>query len=321
MHPIISLSCKLRLALVVFFLSAATVLLLLYPVAEYQKEPDTNDNPSDDVYVDALNSTLGFHKIYATYRKSHENLDGIARLLGIEIHYVQEFQRWGLQNHNQHQLLTQEYHDIQTHTHTQIYKNMLEDNIQTALILDSNVDMELGIKTQLAAILSDSKTQEFDILYLGRTHLESSEPQVQDMNAILSHRAAQRQDASFLQQQYWMQKEFVSERQPLAFPSFNPCNVAHAYALSNSMARRLIKAVKSQPNKALEDILTSMPDSKAFSASLPPIVMLPSADNSKRPSFKQYLDNSALYFMSLRPDDPSQYPPYMDWAGLWLDKQ
>ncbi|KAJ2742722.1 hypothetical protein GGI20_004286, partial [Coemansia sp. BCRC 34301] len=152
--------------------------------------PPVSQHKDVGTYMDALNSTLGFHRVYATYDgmsdglgRTHrtsghkENLEAIARLLDIDVRFIELFPK------SLAPILTRQrsFPDngsriAELDAHCRIYADMVANNVQSALILGSQVDVEVDLKVRLANAMGNAMAQRYDILFLGQTHSDYSEP-------------------------------------------------------------------------------------------------------------------------------------------------
>ncbi|KAI8325777.1 hypothetical protein GQ54DRAFT_315473 [Martensiomyces pterosporus] len=313
-------------ALAAFALAALSsmALLLFYP----NTSPLMASQPT--AYTDALNRTLGFHRVYVTggdgannrsnQTSSRRNVEAISKLLGVELTFVpQTTLRHATELRVQHGYQADIASIVELHTHKEIYADMARNNIQSALILSSSIDVELDLKMRLASIMGGRISDTYDIMFIGRTHTETTEPKVKSTLAMLWQTKGSAEYSASSCQRHWTKKMFLSRR-PCAFRTSLPRGT-HAYAVSGRMARRLDRRLKrrmASDAHNLDYILADMAMvglSIAYSASPPPITQF-SPDAAH---FSQHLSQSALREVSLRSDDPAKYPPYQDWGDVWGD--
>ncbi|KAJ1949219.1 hypothetical protein FBU59_001240 [Linderina macrospora] len=279
------------------------------------------------VYADALNSTLGFHKVYATYNStdalSQDNLKAIADLLNIQVkHIPKSTLEEADKQRNKHGYLASVTDVAEFLTHMSIYRDMAESNIQTALILDSSIDVELDLKMRLASALGNGIARSYDILFVGRQFSEQSEPKADDVSMILTQTKSTRSSSERCSR-HWTKANFLS-RQPSAFRTTYP-HGTYAYAVNNRLARRLLRRLPSRMAKEEHDLDYVLADtamvglSIAYSVAPPPITKVVGDQNSRR-IMQQYLARSTLHAISLRDDNPNEYPPYLDWLDIWSDE-
>ncbi|KAJ2750918.1 hypothetical protein GGI19_004822 [Coemansia pectinata] len=201
-------------------------------------------------------------------------------------------------------------------THRRIYADMVANNVQSALILSSQVDVEVDLKMRLANAMGNSIAQQYDILFIGQLYSDTSEPGASDVSAVLKQPLASA-DSSLVQQRMWTKKEFMS-RKTQAFRSTYPRGISHAYAVNGSMARKLHQRLEHKMTSDAHDLDSILADmamanhSLAYSISPPPIAM-----HCCEQMGGQHLSRSTLYAMSLRTEDPSNYAPYNDWVDVW----
>ncbi|KAJ2498260.1 hypothetical protein GGH96_004464 [Coemansia sp. RSA 1972] len=190
---------------------------------------------------------------------------------------------------------------------------MARHNIQSALILRSDVDVELDIKLRLTSALGDIPL--YDMLFVGRHYAEPTEPDVQEMMTFL--RQTNSSDPSAQMQRMWAKREFANRKTRVYRSSF-PSGIS-AYAVSGHMARRLHHRLRRRMTVDKHDLDYILADvamvglSIAYSVSPSPIA----AYKTSHASDNQLLTNSALHVMSLRQDDPAMLSPYKDWATMW----
>ncbi|KAJ1804362.1 hypothetical protein LPJ77_004804, partial [Coemansia sp. RSA 2523] len=152
-----------------------------------------------------MNSTLGFQRVYVVYSASDpsslENFKSIAVLLDIDARYIEQT---SIERANtlqrQHAYLANPVEIAELDTHARIYAHMARHDIQSALIIQSSVDMELDIKLRMASALGDIPDP-YDMLFVGRHYAEPTEPQVQEMMTFL--RQTNSSDPSAQMQRVW----------------------------------------------------------------------------------------------------------------------
>ncbi|KAJ2834557.1 hypothetical protein GGI24_000350 [Coemansia furcata] len=285
---------------------------------------------STGAYMDALNNTLGFHRVYATYDDSNdglgstnrttghrENLEAIAQLLGVNISFVKTTtSEQAAVMQRQHGFLANVPRVAELNTHRRIYADMVANNIHSALILSSQVDVEIDLKMRLANAMGGAIAQAYDILFLGQIYSDFSEPDARDVSAVLKQPLVSA-DSSLVQQRVWTKKEFLG-RKAQAFRSIYPSGISHAYAITGRMARRLNRRLERRMTSDSSDLDSILADvamvglELAYSIAPPPVAL-----HSSEQLGGQYLSRSVLYAMSLRTEDPSHYAPYNDWVDMW----
>ncbi|KAJ2826681.1 hypothetical protein IWW50_002250 [Coemansia erecta] len=192
---------------------------------------------------------------------------------------------------------------------------MAKQDIQSALILSSSVDVELDIKLRLASALGDI-TDLYDILFVGRQYSEPTEPDAEEVLNFLQQ-TNKTSDPSAQMQRLWIKRRFLDRKTALYRTSFP--EGATAYAVSGRMARRLYHRLRQRMAIDHHDLDYILADvamlglSLAYSISPPPVT----AYGLDRAISGQFLARSALHSMSLRQDDPSTLPPYNDWKDAW----
>ncbi|KAJ2170180.1 hypothetical protein IW145_001271 [Coemansia sp. RSA 521] len=286
------------------------------PPQIYRFQPN---EPQPRIYSDAMNSTLGFQRVYVVYSASDpsslENFKSIAVLLDIDARYIEQT---SIERANtlqrQHAYLANPVEIAELDTHARIYAHMARHDIQSALIIQSSVDMELDIKLRMASALGDIPDP-YDMLFVGRHYAEPTEPHVQEMMTFL--RQTNSSDPSAQMQRVWAKREFASRKTRVYLSSF-PSGIS-AYAIGRQMARRLHHRLRVRMTFDKHDLDFILADvamvglSVAYSMSPSPIA----AYTTRHVSDNQLLTRSALHVMSLRQDDPAMLSPYKDWASMW----
>ncbi|KAJ1896349.1 hypothetical protein LPJ66_004049 [Kickxella alabastrina] len=177
---------------------------------------------------------------------------------------------------------------------------MVENNIQTALILGPNIDMELDIKQILCRV---QYRLTFDLLFLCRSHSEPSEHGLSTLLQIL-RLTENDPDESHLEQLRNTKRDFLA-RSTAVYRSVDPRGgIENGYALSLRMAERLQKMDNSK--EGVDFALRSTAVNQEFNlwSVSPPAITDSGAC--------QYLKTSVLAAMSLRSDNPHDHPPYID---------
>ncbi|KAJ2810112.1 hypothetical protein H4S07_002858 [Coemansia furcata] len=313
----------------VFLFGAVAIVGLLF-VLSGARQPLYLQPASTGAYMDALNSTLGFHRVYATYNDSNdslgstnrttghrENLEAIAQLLGVNISFVKATtSEQAAVIQRQHGFLANVPKVAELDSHRRIYADMVANNVHSALILSSQVDVEIDLKTRLANAMGGAIAREYDILFLGQIYSDISETGARGVSAVLKQPLVSA-DSSFAQQRAWTKKEFLN-RKTQAFRSMYPSGISHAYAITGRMARRLNRRLERRMTSDSSDLNYILADvamagiELAYSISPPPIAL-----HSSEQLGGQYLSRSTLYAISLRTEDPSHYAPYNDWVDMW----
>ncbi|KAJ2890705.1 hypothetical protein GGI21_004327 [Coemansia aciculifera] len=275
----------------------------------------------------AFNSTLGFHRVYATYNREKESLEAVARLLDIDIRFI----KTASIEHNaslqrQRGFMANSSDAAEIDTHRRIYADMVADDIQSALILSSKVDVEVDLKMRLATAMSSNPEMQqggFDFLLVGQKYSNPLELGASHVRTVLQQQrgVVGVVDSSLVQQRFWTKKEFLERRTRVYRPS-SPRGFGHAYAVSGQMARHLYYAsleghgAAASGARDLDDVLADAIGAAGlplvFSVSPPPVVLHCSEEMGG-----QYLARSALHAMSLRTNDPARYAPYVDWVHMW----
>ncbi|KAJ2615248.1 hypothetical protein H4S08_001322 [Coemansia sp. RSA 1365] len=271
-------------------------------------------------YSDTLNATLGFQHVYVVMTSKPDkrsNFEAIAALLDIDAQYIQSTdldKAMAIQKQNKYLADVESISELDTHA--RIYADIVDRNIQSALILRSDVDLELDIKMRLASALDNSSVRTYDSLIVGRTHSEPTELEANKMEELLRLTNGT-SESSMQMQRYWTKKQFVGRRSTVQRTSF-PRGIS-AYAVSRRMAIRLHRRLRqrmAEDAHGLEYILADVAMvglSIAYSISPPPVTVY----TPEQAGNGQFLARSALYAMGLRSDDPSSYPPYKNWEAIW----
>ncbi|KAJ1855760.1 hypothetical protein GGH12_003105 [Coemansia sp. RSA 1822] len=267
-----------------------------------------------------MNSTLGFQRVYVVHSASDpsslENFKAIALLLDIDAQYIEQTSIEHADTlQRQHQYLANPLEITELDTHARIYAHMAHHDIQSALIIRSDVDMELDIKLRLASALGDIPDP-YDMLFIGREYAEPTEPKVQEMMAFLRQTNGT-SDPSAQMQRMWAKREFANRKTRVYRSSF-PSGIS-AYAIGRQMARRLHYRLRPRMTVDKHDLDFILADvamvglSIAYSMSPSPVA----AYKTSRGPDNQLLTHSALHLMSLRQDDPAMLSPYKDWTNTW----
>ncbi|KAJ1665058.1 hypothetical protein IW140_003789 [Coemansia sp. RSA 1813] len=297
----------------------------------------SEDLPSADainvpeIYSDAFNKTLGFHRIFVTHspedkNRCQRNIEAIAKLVDLDIEFVETVTpAKASQLRIQSKYKADDESVAELLTHKKIYAEIEQNNFGSALVLRCGVDVETDLKMRLASALGSGIADEYDILFVGRTDSEPTEPMVDELKHALDQleRAAPLPEYAIQTQltRFWIKKEFL-QRNTVSYRSTFPKGTTHAYALSGRMARRLNRRLMQRMASEAHDLDFILADiamvglSMAYSVSPPPIAIYgPELEN---PS--QFLRNSVLHSIYMRKDDPSIYSPYSDIAKEWRQR-
>ncbi|KAJ2835278.1 hypothetical protein FBU31_001666 [Coemansia sp. 'formosensis'] len=254
------------------------------------------------------NSTLGFHKILVLntpirHDRRH-TMEAQGRFHKLSFDYTRTF---GPPEANR-LALEQGYLINGTHlacylSHLHAYKRMVAENIETALILEDDVDMELDIRERLAPIMArvhEKYGGDWDMLFVGHCTFDANEPG--DLP-------------------YWGPPGRGPELYVAEYPM-----CMHAYAVTRECARRLAVVLEERLKTVGHDIDLVLAIGVQFGMSTvlgvspPPIVQvgkggLPS--DLRQPGEMdtgQRLDRSTLFHLGLRTSDPRLLPQYIEWA-------
>ncbi|KAJ2559190.1 hypothetical protein EV175_000452 [Coemansia sp. RSA 1933] len=212
-------------------------------------------------------------------------------------------------------------------SHLGIYKRMVEEGIETALVLEDDVDMEMDLKQKHMLIMDQVRKSyrgDWDMLYLGHCTSDASEPGIAALNrgassaatvpgikgrAPLSVSAADR--AALLQRNLTL----YTAEYPMCL---------HAYAVTRECAKRLAVLLEERLGTVGQDIDLVLAVGVEYGVATvlgasPPYMVqvgrqeLPSDLTLLRDGdTAQRLDRSTLFHLKLRTTNPQTLPPYMD---------
>ncbi|KAJ2305446.1 hypothetical protein IWW54_005076, partial [Coemansia sp. RSA 2705] len=308
---------RLKFGLIAVACMATVYLLCISPRAAGTK-PLEQAEPG--IYSDALNRTLGFQHVYVISSDGdpadQSDFQAIAALLDIDVEYVRQTSvRHGAVLQQQDQYLASAAKVAELDTHARIYADMVTKQYQSALIVRSTVDVELDLKQRLARALGGLGAP-CDLLFVGRSHSEPTEPRAREFVELMQQTRASG-DLSARMQRVWAGREFLG-RAPAVYRASHPRGVS-AYAVGARMARRLHRRLRRRMRGDEHDLDYILADvamfglSVAYSVAPPPVVFARGRGSG------QYLARSALHAMSMREDDPAMLPPYEDWLGMWQE--
>ncbi|KAJ2160442.1 hypothetical protein GGF46_002268 [Coemansia sp. RSA 552] len=309
-------SCTPNLGCVLGSLVCAALLALAFLVLK------PHDLPSglSPIHEDALNRTMGFQHVYVTHDgdlASMQSFKAMAALLDIDYQVVTHTSAAGalvLQQESRYLAEAREIAELDTHA--RVYADMVENNVQSAIVLKSTIDVELDIKQRLGTILSNSSIQGYDMLFIGRTHTEPHEPHMAELEFY--QQQARRTGDSSMQMQWQLARREFAHGAPTVFRSSLPRGIC-AYAIGGRMARRLHRRLRSRMPRDSHDLDFILADiamvglSLTYSVSPPPITYY----NGSRPHDGQFLARSALHSMAFRQDDPAVYAPFTNLREMW----
>ncbi|KAJ1823595.1 hypothetical protein LPJ56_002956 [Coemansia sp. RSA 2599] len=203
-------------------------------------------------------------------------------------------------------------------SHLRAYRRIVEENIQTALILEDDVDMELDLKDRHAAIISQLYRQygvDWDMLFVGHCTSDANEP-----GLVRPHT---RESDGRLVVGSNERNRYLARNLTLYEAEYPMC--LHAYAVSRECARRLAVVLEERLRTVGQDIDLVLAIGVEFGMSTvlgtsPPymvqvgrqelssdLTQLRDGDTAQR------LFSSTLYKLGLRRSDPRSLAPYMDW--------
>ncbi|KAJ2615247.1 hypothetical protein H4S08_001321 [Coemansia sp. RSA 1365] len=258
------------------------------------------------------NSTLGFQKIFvlntATRKDRRRNMKALGRFHKLHIEFAQTF------NGNTANTIaaSNQYLINGTHlacylSHLQIYRRMVSEGIETALVLEDDVDMEIDIKERHAQIMKQVHRKygsDWDMLYLGHCTTDSNEPLTDDLDSLTMRAAYNERKVQLYETKYPM--------------------CLHAYAVTRDCAQRLAVLLEERlktVGKEIDLILAvgvQYGMSTVLGTSPPYIVQvgrteLPSdLTQLKEGDTAQRLLRSTLFHLGLRNINPQTLALYMD---------
>ncbi|KAJ2077301.1 hypothetical protein H4R24_005212 [Coemansia sp. RSA 988] len=258
------------------------------------------------------NSTLGFQKIFVlntvTRKDRRRNMEALGRFHKLHMEFAQTF------NGDTANALaaSKQYLINGTHlacylSHLQIYQRMVTEGIETALVLEDDVDMEMDIKERHGQIMKQVYSKygkDWDMLYLGHCTIDANEPPTDGMNSLTMRTAYGQRGVQLYEAKYPM--------------------CLHAYALTRDFAQRLVVLLEERLKtigKEIDLILAIGVEygvGTVLGTSPPYIVQvgrteLPSdLTQLKEGDTAQRLLRSTLYRLGLRNKDPQTLARYMD---------
>ncbi|KAJ1962709.1 hypothetical protein GGI12_002491 [Dipsacomyces acuminosporus] len=203
---------------------------------------------------------------------------------------------------------------------------MVQRGVETALILEDDVDMEIDLRERHAGIMSEIHRRygrDWDMLYLGHCVSDTGEPGLIKPTwfAKTGQYAASPQD----------RQAFLSRNVSLYLSEYPMC--LHAYAVTRGFAKRLSVLLEERLQTVGQDIdlVIAVGVKFGFPTALgasPPYVVqvgrqeLPSDLTSVRDGdTAQHLFKSTLYHLGLRTTDPHALAPFMDWGWFTVDPE
>ncbi|KAJ2160443.1 hypothetical protein GGF46_002269 [Coemansia sp. RSA 552] len=263
----------------------------------------------------AQNATLGFQKIFVLNRPARtdrrRNMVALSRHHKLHFSYAPTFDK------NEADSLAQAngYRINGTHlacylSHLDIYRRIVRENIETALVLEDDVDMEMDMRERHQKIMDQIRRDygdDWDMLYLGHCTSDANEPLAvhsSNRSKVADIDAGQLQSVTLYQTSYPM--------------------CMHAYAVTRESARRLAVVLEERLSTVGEDIDLVIAVGVEYGmatvlgTSPPYIVQIgrhesPSDLTQLRDGdTAQRLDRSTLFHLKLRATDPRTLPRYMD---------
>ncbi|KAJ2846454.1 hypothetical protein J3B02_004405 [Coemansia erecta] len=203
-------------------------------------------------------------------------------------------------------------------SHLSAYRHIVAENIETALVLEDDVDMELDVKNRHAAIMSQLYRRygaDWDMLFVGHCTSDANEPGLVQPYT--------RETDGQLVVGPEEKKKYLARNVTLYDAEYPMC--LHAYAVTWECARRLAVVMEERLRTVGQDIDLVLAIGVEFGMATvlgtsPPYVVqvgrmelasdltqLSDGDTAQR------LFNSTLYKLGLRKKDPRSLAPYMDW--------
>ncbi|KAJ2618927.1 hypothetical protein GGI26_006243 [Coemansia sp. RSA 1358] len=308
---------------------AFSILLAFAYLSSYQTTAE------DDTYHQSQNATLGFQKIYVLNMPSRierrRNMKALAKFHGLQFDYAQTFDA------GQANTLARasNYLINGTHlgcylSHMHIYRHMVDEDIETALILEDDIDMELDLKKRHRQIMDEVYKRykaDWDMLYLGHCTSDSSEPAIAAFNATPPIDNGGLGGSIFIDPAD--RAAFLARGLTLYDAEYPMC--LHAYAVTRECAKRLAVLLEERLKTLGQDIdlVLAVGVQFGFSTVLgtsPPYIvqigrqeLTSDLAQLKDGNTAQRLSQSTLFHLKLRTTNPQTLPPYIDWP--WFTAQ
>ncbi|KAJ1665057.1 hypothetical protein IW140_003790 [Coemansia sp. RSA 1813] len=218
-------------------------------------------------------------------------------------------------------------------SHLGVYKRMVEEGIETALILEDDVDMEIDLKQRHALIMDQAYKRykgDWDMLYLGHCTSDASEPGMASLDTANGAATASAVPGGNGRAPLFIEPAdraaFLQRDLTLYLAEYPMC--LHAYAVTRECAKRLAVLLEERLRTVGQDIDLVLAVGVEYGMTTvlgasPPymvqvgrqelpsdLTMLRDGDTAQR------LLRSTLYHLNLRVSNPQTLPPYMDW--LWF---
>ncbi|KAI8325776.1 hypothetical protein GQ54DRAFT_177066 [Martensiomyces pterosporus] len=275
-------------------------------------------------YYQPRNATLGFQKIFVlntpTRSDRQRNMRALARFHRLKMDYAKTFS----QAESDYLASSQGYLINGTHlacylSHLNVYRRMVSEGVETALVLEDDVDVEVDLKERHASIMAQVHRQyghDWDMLYLGHCTPDDNEPG-------MLHPSIDAGDGRYAVSPA-ERSAYLNRDVSLYLAEYPMC--LHAYALTRECAKRLSVILEERLLTVGQDIdlVLAIGVEYGFSTVLgtsPPYIVqvgrqeLPSDLTSlKDGDTAQHLFRSTLHHLKLRSTDPHTLPPFMNWG-------
>ncbi|KAJ2598159.1 hypothetical protein H4R99_004214 [Coemansia sp. RSA 1722] len=283
----------------------------------------TSGNATTGWIYNPRNSTLGFERILVLNTPERtdrrRNMQALASYHDLKLDYSRTYnQRESDALAAKHGYLLNGTHLACYLSHLNAYRRMVDENIQTALILEDDVDMELDIKNRHTTIMNQVYRQygtDWDMLFIGHCTSDANEP-----GLVQPHL---RKSDGQLVVGFEDREKYLARNLTLYDAEYPMC--LHAYAVSRECAKRLVVVLEERLRTVGQDIDLVLAIGVEFGMATvlgtsPPymvqvgrqelasdLTQLRDGDTAQR------LSNSTLFKLGLRRSDPRSLAPYMDW--------
>ncbi|KAJ2516705.1 hypothetical protein H4217_004417 [Coemansia sp. RSA 1939] len=293
-------------------------------------------------YYLAQNSTLGFQKIFVLNIPSRfdrrRNMESLAKFHQLRFDYAQTFDAARADTLGRANGYTANGTHLACYlSHLAVFKRMVDQGIETALVLEDDVDMEIDLKQRHKLIMDQVYARyksDWDMLYLGHCTSDASEPGAASLiraNGSASESTTSSKDgrghgrvSMATDVNYPADRAaFLQRNLSLYMAEYPMC--LHAYAVTRECAKRLSVLLEERLSTVGQDIDLVLAVgieygmTTVLGASPPYMVQvgrqeLPSDLTLLRDGdTAQYLSQSTLYHLKLRTSNPQTLPPYVDW--------
>ncbi|KAJ2479445.1 hypothetical protein EV174_004020 [Coemansia sp. RSA 2320] len=277
------------------------------------------------------NRTLGFHRIFVLNTPARmdrrRTMEAQRQFHGLSFEYAQTVGHVEANWHAKESgYLINGTHLACYLSHLNIYKRMVEEDIESALVLEDDIDTEVDLRDRHSLIMAQVGKEyggDWDMLFVGHCTSDVNEP-----GSVLRPRAATGGNsrvgispgdrAAYLQRNVTL---YVSEY-PMCL---------HAYALTKACAKRLAMVLEERLKTVGQEIDLVLAIGVEFGVSTvlgvspPYIVQVGRTElgsdltSPKGGDTAQRLARSTLFHLGLRLNDPQSLAPYIDWE--WFTAQ